>query len=303
MNKKPFLFAVIFVFVVSFGFSQRNLQYSIDNEGSLVVGGSSFVHDRYDIKDHPTLQTLVIEPTVEGRKVVGIAKQAFYNDSYLVSVSIPESVEYIGPGAFSACRNIKEFYISPDNPRYEVFQNLIIDKLNHTLVSSFGDPTEITVPEGLTEIPERFFPYSENLKKVNIPDSVTRIGERAFYKMYYIESLNIPKNIEYIGDEAFFECWALTGDLYLPDTLTYLGTASFVETKITSARLPEHFTSIPDSAFLHCENLKDLTLPKKLKSIGTLSLCGCSLLVDFQIPDTVDFIGKEAFRGLKFNVL
>lgn len=305
MNKKISVFVSIFLFMVSSGFSQRILHYSIDSEGSLVVGGSTFVYDRYgDIdRTHTTVQNLEIPEYVEGRKVTGIAKKAFYDDSNIISVSIPKSISYIGPNAFNACRSIKSFYISPENPRYEVKGNLIVDKINSTLVSVFGDPVEIIIPDGIKEIPDNFFSDSDKLKKVTIPDSVTRIGERAFYEMYYIESINIPKNLEYIGDEAFCRCWAFSGDVDLSESLIYLGKAAFSETRISSVKLPEHLTSIPEQVFAGCKSLKDINFPKNLNSIEEFSLCGCSKLVDPKIPNTVEFIGNRAFEGIKFNVL
>lgn len=45
---------------------------------------------------------------------------------------------------------------------------------------SEGNLTEITIPEGVTEIPEQSFMGCSKLTRVELPDSLRSIGEDAF---------------------------------------------------------------------------------------------------------------------------
>lgn len=54
-------------------------------------------------------------------------------------------------------------------------------------------------------------------------------------------------------------------------------------------------TSISDSAFLSCSNLKNVTIPDSVKSIGKLAFFACHSLMSITIPDSVTSIDRSAF--------
>lgn len=70
----------------------------------------------------------------------------------------------------------------------------------------------------------------------------------------------------------------------------------------TTVNIPESIegksvTSIGDSAFRDCSNLKNITLPDSVTSIGYMAFYGCSSLTNITIPDGVTSIDKYTFNG------
>ena len=74
----------------------------------------------------------------------------------------------------------------------------------------FSKITEITIPNGVTEIGEFAFNNCQNLTTITIPDGVTKIGRRAFLNCDNLTTVIIPNSVTEIGGGAFFDCNNLT---------------------------------------------------------------------------------------------
>ncbi|MEG1499995.1 MAG: leucine-rich repeat domain-containing protein, partial [Clostridia bacterium] len=61
--------------------------------------------------------------------------------------------------------------------------------------------------------------------------------------------------------------------------------------------IPKRVTSIGESVFRGCSNLKSITIPDSVTSIGKKAFVRCSGLTDIIIPDSVTSIGEHAFDG------
>ena len=64
---------------------------------------------------------------------------------------------------------------------------------------------------------------------------------------------------------------------------------------IKSITIPDSVTSIGDSAFSGCRSLTDITIPDSVTSIGCEAFYNCSSLTNITIPDGVTSIGDSAF--------
>ena len=120
---------------------------------------------------------------------LGIAAGAFVNCIHLKSISIPNSVTYIGKNAFQDC---------------------------HNLVS-------IDIPNGVNIINNYTFYCCWNLKSVTIPNSVTTIGEYAFYNCIGLSTITIPASVTSFGAGAFRDCIPLASvisESETPPTIT-----------------------------------------------------------------------------------
>ena len=102
-------------------------------------------------------------------KVTAIGYIAFWNNSTLTRVTIPEGVKTIGPNAFIGCTSL----------------------------------TSITIPEGVTTIEYYAFCDCTSLTNVIIPEGVTYIGNRAFIGCTSLKSVSLPASLT-VCDQAFY---------------------------------------------------------------------------------------------------
>ena len=76
------------------------------------------------------------------------------------------------------------------------------------------------------------------------------------------------------------------------------GPESYIETEnqcLENVVIPEGITSIGDSAFMYCVNLREIKFPNTLKIIGKNAFRGCLGLQEICIPDSVIAIEDYAF--------
>ena len=66
---------------------------------------------------------------------------------------------------------------------------------------------------------------------------------------------------------------------------------------IKSVSLPDGLTSIGEVAFYGCTSLSSVTIPDSVTSIGYYAFSGCTSLTSVTIPDSVTSIGYDAFSG------
>ena len=131
---------------------------------------------------------------------------------------IPNSVTYIGNGAFRGCDSL----------------------------------TSINIPNSVTNIGNKAFWGCESLTSINIPTSVTHIGNSAFSFCYSLTSINIPTSVTNLGNIAFMWCDSLTS-IKIPNSVTSIGDSAFADcSSLTSINIPNSVTNIGDWAFEGC---------------------------------------------------
>lgn len=122
------------------------------------------------------------------------------------------------------------------------------------------------------------------------PEGLKHIGSSVFHAYGHKPNnltgeLYIPSTVEYIGDEAFAESY-LTGELVLPHHMKYLGGAFNNCPRLTGQiRIPEGLTEV--NAFMAPNMTGDVIIPQGVKKINGLSGKPTSLY----IPEGVEEIG------------
>ena len=82
------------------------------------------------------------------------------------------------------------------------------------------------------------------------------------------------------------------------DTVTSIGqTAFYMCVNLKSITIPDSVTSIQDGAFYKCKELKSIIIPEGVTSIGFRAFEGCTDLESVTIPASVVKIGQFAFDG------
>ena len=206
----------------------------------------------------PSYRGLIIE---EGIKTIG--KNAFKNGYEFAFVELPESLVYIGEGAFYGC-------------------------------SKLTDPI---IPAGVTEIGADAFAECNDIVKLTLPSTLRKIGDNAFRRCLGLKELMIEEGITEIGAEAFFGCNLLT-EITIPDSVTFIGKGAFAFcTKLKSLKLSENLTTVEDDLVKWCETLKSLTIPASVTEIKGHFPFYSTAIIQLTIENPDIRIDSGAFNG------
>lgn len=127
---------------------------------------------------------------------------------------------------------------------------------------------------------ELYFPISCHIKKIpySFMQNLTSLKTDDM-----VSSIIFPNSIESI-DQFAFEGTCLSS-LYLPDSVTFVGGCSFIQSNISVARLSNSLVTIDDSAFVSTP-LVSIDIPSSVRSLGDSVFCGCKYLqsINFLSP-------------------
>jgi len=163
--------------------------------------------------------------------------------------------------------------------------------------------TSVEIPAYVTSIGSFAFEDCSSLEEVIIPKSVTSIESYAFSNCLMLEKVIIPETTVNFGDGVFYgspkllSAGPIGGDYNIQFSWTTHVPAnalsnSFIETMV----FPSTVTSIGDTAFFGCENLKHIDIPKTVTDLGYQTFAYCSSLESIEIPDGVTQLRGHVFR-------
>lgn len=206
-----------------------------------------------------SLNKLIIPAVIEGKPVTNIG--GFSGCRQLKTVSLPETITYIGDGAFKDCIHLEKINI-PESVSYIGKEAFCFCRQLKTVI----------IPEGINCIYESTFLECENLEKVNIPDSVIEIEATAFKLCQNLRQIKMGSNIKKINNNAFYSCYSLKS-INFPETLEYIG----------------------DECFTLCTSLSEIVIPANVDIIRVRCFAGCNSLKSLIIKGQDITINKEAF--------
>ncbi|MBD5399045.1 MAG: leucine-rich repeat protein [Treponema sp.] len=270
-----------------------------------------------------------------------IGESAFSSCTNLASVTIPASVTSIGRNAFYGCTNLAEIQFNGTKEQWnniEGSSNIGIPgircsdgvigvlgvpsylRISGTKVSGYTDaiPSNVVIPDGVTEIGSTAFNRCKNLESVTIPASVKSIDKGdsfsgAFFSCTKLKTVTMSNGMENIGEYAFFGCTSLTS-VTIPSSVTSIGNESF--DKCTNLMNVIYTGTLADwcaidwknyaanplyngNAMLYINNsaVKDVKIPNNVTEIKKHAFYGYKNLTSVTIPVSVTSIGSNAFAG------
>ena len=281
--------------------------------------------------------------------VTQIGDSAFMYNRNITSVTIPATVTTICTNAFYNCTALK-------NVTFE--QNSALTEIRYCAFLNCGALESINLPDGLITIGTYVFSNCTSLFEIDVPASVQSLGSNAFYntacyndvnrwkdgalylgkhliaadasisseytvtdgtisigymafsKCKGLTVINLPNSLKYVENNAFLGCEALTSVIYdgtMDDwfAITFVSDASSplyyaARLNIVQASgdivIPSGITSIPAGTFRGTA-ITSVYIPDTVTFIGEEAFENCSALTSINVPDSVKYIGANAFTG------
>ncbi len=226
-----------------------------------------------------------------------IEAEAFYGDTALEKVVLPEGVQRIEAAAF-ASSSLEEVNL----PNSLTF-----------IADDAFDGCEIT----MLEVEEGTYAYEWCVRKGIITDNIvieTPIEQFTWEQLNDKEAsitayngteavVSIPAKVDgltitTVGDHAFRNNTNITTVIF-PNTLTKIGFCAFHSCKnIKLIQLPEGIISIDDSAFAYCEGITEISLPESITALGNSAFAYCINLTKINIPSNWENMTGTGLGGL-----
>lgn len=174
---------------------------------------------------------------IDGKNVVTIGSEMFWYNKEITSVTIPDSIEYIGKRAFQGCTGL----------------------------------TEIKLPDSVHEIGDACFQACSNLTKINMPESLVYVGAFAFDETPWITQFDGCTSIIF-GDRVFYKYLADEDKVVIPDNIVCISDNAFDGKSLSFVKIPETVAFIGDYAFYNCKNLTEIKIPSEVYYLGENSV-------------------------------
>jgi hypothetical protein len=129
-------------------------------------------------------------------------------------------------------------------------------------------------------------------------EGVNTIGVYSFFSSS-LRSVEIPYGIEYINSGAFQNCYNLTSDIIIPDSVKSIGNHAFASCKMSHVIFPNDennkITKLDDNTFDGCINLESVILPEGITQLGYYVFQRCTSLKTVVFPSTLTSIASQTF--------
>ena len=279
---------------------------------------------------------LVFPETLDGKPVSALGRSfdiKTVSVKNIRSITVPNTMTTIEPGAFQFAEFLTEFRIAEDHPVLAFEDGVLYNRKDGILLLYLKSNTaeHFDVPDGIREIGELAF-FRSRLVSVHIPGSVERIGKESFYQCTALTDAALSEGLKSIETDAFTNCDRLNR-IVIPASVTEIGESVFTDSRLRefavaegnpvftvsggalintrdgvliayptnaeaeSCVIPEGVTRIGSFAFYRAHHLKQVTFPDGLLEIGRGAFLSCDHLTAIDLPDSVVRLEDSAVGG------
>ena len=279
---------------------------------------------------------LIIPDVYEGYPVIGVSQEwaySFLGDLCIRSVTLPDSVIYIGDQTFQDCNYLQSVSVGPyldylgsgafedtalenTTANYENGLLYLISRDRETkwLVKAQEGLTDAVLDEDTMFVAADAFSYCDDtLSSLTFGTKIPCFYDDTFSvfnslkNVYYNGTLEDWIKIEFYSDSAnplnngvnLYLNGTLLTELITPTGMTEISNQFIGCISLEKVTVSEGVTEIGNMAFSGCTNLSALNLPDSLKTIGYDAFSDCTSLTSVTLPKSLESIGKDVFRGCK----
>lgn len=240
----------------------------------------------------------------DGNNVRSIGKNAFAS-SGLEFFDVPDSVTEIGDAAFSDCRYLSSLCFGANSSLLMVGSGVLEDskEIRTVILPFIGRSPEangyLGYWFGASSYTDNVEKVPQSLEKVTVLGGTVRAN--SFYGCSDLDAVLIRKDVRlfegaFVGctglSEAEFPYGGVLGRLFGAEKYTNNG--SYVPASLHSLSIIG-VDAIENYAMYYCNNLRSVSLPDTLTTIGDNAFFNCSRLETFEIGKNVVHIGENAF--------
>ncbi len=221
------------------------------------------------------------------------------------SITIPDSVEVIGPQAFVSCSSLEKVYIGSGvkdmsgSPFDFEIEGLPCSKLKSIDVSDnnkhFRSVDGVLFSKDMAKLIQ--YPYGKTQKEYTVPDSVTCIYPGAFRYCNGLTKLIIGKGITVIDFIMLYGNDNIE-TVVLPDTLTKLDAGAFKYSGIKYIDIPDSVTYLGSEAMTGCSRLETVNIGKGVSYIDNCAI-GSGVLKAVNVDRENKYFTSE--NGVLYN--
>lgn len=253
----------------------------VGEQASYAVTGGNIYYNTVTgaIVDADDSVTVANIPTkINGTTITAIAPRAFrHNDWWgentkLTSISIPNTVTYIGDEAFYNCSALASLHLG----------------------------------NGVTTIGKEAFYNCRSLVNLTIPGSVSTVAYGAFHALESLKHLTIPGELDLrnaLEPYHTLESVTFTGSTIIAQPITVHNDDGFtwVETTHLPGRsakqvvISDSVTTLEDYAFRDCSSIETLTIGDNVTTVGRHVFAGCYYLADVKLGNRMPEVGYCMF--------
>lgn len=199
---------------------------------------------------------VVIPGDVDGEPVTMVGSYAFEDNLNLISVAIPDTVDFLGKYAFWGCRRLERAKLPA-----------AADSLSLGLFMGCTSLVEVELPWDLESIGDGAFNGCTSLVSLSIPPRVSVIGDSAFRGCASLVSVELPPSVCKIFRSAFRDCDSLAR-VSITDSVKMIGPRAFQgcprleSISIEGNDIDGTLTALSDYGFMHL--VADYAVPRRL---------------------------------------
>lgn len=224
------------------------------------------------IKYNGSAKSVTIPATIDGKKVTKIGRKSFRKNKEIEKVNTGKNVTTIGESTFAYCRKIKKVVFGKK-----------VKTIGENAFQGCKKLTSIKLPSKLTRINYGVFSFT-GLTSIEMGKDIKYINSMGL-DINSLKKITVKKSNEHFSSKA--------GVLYDKKQTKLLFCPRAIEKK--ELTIPKTVKLIDCFAFEMNKTLKNIILPKKLKTICQCAFLGCKKLKRITIPKSVTLIDDFAF--------
>ena len=186
--------------------------------------------------------------------------------------------------------------------------------------------TSATIGDGVETIGQEAFASCQQLATVTLPSSLTTLNDAVFRECSRLGSVVIPSGLSSLGYSVFAGCKSLKSldvaegnekyesrgsnavierssntlvqgcnTTVIPSSVTAIGKEAFIYLDLKEITIPSTVKSIGENAFNSCNELKEIVLPEGLETLSNTAFHSCGGLTLVELPNSLKSIGGWVF--------